>query len=61
MTLCHFLGAKLMHFDSKTSVSHAFCYFLFCQVILLLSLFMIFFQIVSKTLKILINCYFLPK
>ncbi len=20
MTLCHFLGAKLMHFDSKTSV-----------------------------------------
>jgi hypothetical protein len=29
MTLCHFLGAKLMHFDSKTSViAHILLFFI---------------------------------
>ena len=33
MTLCHFLGAKLMHFDSKTSViAHILLFFCFAKL-----------------------------
>ena len=46
MTLCYFLGAKLMHFVSKTSAFVSFCYKRFCVVIFLLAL----------TVFLLLNC-----
>lgn len=61
MTNCYFLGAKLMHFESKKAKISSICLILFYSIIHLLAFIKNFFRIVSKMLEMLINCYFLPK